>query len=232
MNTNKTNMKKYTSILILFMSIWTYGQESAITRDLESWSSLNLIYKINKKWTMALQGQLRLENNSSEVDQYFGQLNLEYSPFKNIEFTGALRYIKKNDNTGNIQGYENHFRYHLDALYKSSLNRFKFKYRVRYQNKNELSVDDVSKQYVRFKTELEYNIKKWKLDPEISGELFHSVGAASDKQLEGYRLTIGTSFKVHKSAKIGVFYRFDKELNTTYPQATNIIGVKYTYNLN
>ncbi|MDO6738130.1 DUF2490 domain-containing protein [Wenyingzhuangia sp. 2_MG-2023] len=217
--------------MVLFVSTWSYGQETIVVRDLETWSSLNLKYKINKKWAMALQGQLRLENNSSEVNQYFGQVDLEYSPFKHFELAGAIRYIKKNDNTGNVQGYENHFRYQLDGTYKHKLNNFDFKYRVRYQSKNELSVDDVAKKYVRFKAGLDYNIKKWKLDPELSGELFRSVGSDSDKQLEGYRLTLGTSFKVHKSAKIGVFYRYDKELNTTYPQTTNIIGVKYTYNL-
>ncbi|NJB83058.1 DUF2490 domain-containing protein [Wenyingzhuangia aestuarii] len=225
-------MRIFFATIMLLTSVWSYGQETLVTRDLETWSSLNLKYKINKKWTVALQGQLRLENNSSEVNQYFGQLDLEYSPFKHFEFGGAIRYIKNNDNTGNVQGYENHFRYHLDGQYKHKLSDFSFKYRVRYQNKNELNINNEAKQYFRFKAAVDYNIKKWKLDPELSGELFRSVGAESENQLDGYRLTLGTSFKVHKSAKMGVYYRFDKELNTTYPKATNIIGVKYTYNLN
>jgi hypothetical protein len=83
---------------------------------------LNLKYKINKKWDVALQGQLRLDNNSSEVNQYFGQLNLIYSPLKHFEFAGAIRYVKKNDNTGKIQGYEDYFRYHLDGIFKHKLN--------------------------------------------------------------------------------------------------------------
>jgi hypothetical protein len=104
-------------------------------------------------------------------------------------------------------------------------------YRFRYQNKNELGVDDVAKKYFRFKVGVDYDIRKWKLDPELSGELLRSLGADSDNQLEGYRFTMGTSFKVHKSAKMGVYYRCEKELNTSYPKTTNIIGLKYTYNL-
>lgn len=229
----KTNRLKKSSILLVmfFLSICTYGQDTLVVRDLETWSSVNLKYDINKKWTVALQGQLRLENNSSEVNQYFGQLDLEYEFSKHLEFSGALRYIKRNDNSGKIQGYENHFRYHLDGTYKQKINDLSLKYRFRYQNRNELNVDDVHKQSIRFKTEAEYNIKKWKLDPELSGELFRSVGSDSNNKLEGYRITLGTTFKLHKSAKMKLFYRFDKELNVDYPKGVNIIGVKYTYSL-
>ncbi len=227
---NKGIIKTIILTVILFMSEWSFGQGEMIeVKDLETWSSLNLKYKIDEKWDIALQGQLRLDNNSSEVSQYFGQLELGYSPFKHFEFGGALRYIKKNDNTGAIQGYEDHFRYHLDGVFKHKKNNFKFKYRARYQNKNELGSDDVAKKYFRFKAGIDYNIRKWKFDPELSGELFRPLGSESDNQLDGYRLTLGTSFKVYKSSKIGIYYRYEKELNTGYPKTTNIIRLKYTH---
>ncbi|MDB4297773.1 DUF2490 domain-containing protein [Flavobacteriaceae bacterium] len=231
MKINNMQMKFFVGAILLLMSISTYSQETVVVQDLETWSSLNLNYKINKKWAMALQGQLRLENNSSEVSQYFGQLDLEYTKNKHFEFVGALRYIRKNDNTGNIQGYENHFRYHLDGIYKYKLNDFSVKYRLRYQNKTELDVIDTAQKNIRFKAGISYKKKKWKLNPGFSGELFRSIGSESDNELEGYRLTLGTSFKIDKQTKMKVFYRYDKELNTTYPQSTNIIGLKYTYNL-
>lgn len=231
-------MKNYRKIikisLWIFLGLITkHGMaqgEYIEVRDLETWSSVNLKYKVNKTWKMSFQGQLRLENNSSEVSQYFGQYDLTYSPFKHFAFAGALRYVRKNDNTGNVQGYENHFRYHLDGIFKHKSKRFKFKYRVRYQNKNELGVEEEARQYIRLKAGAEYNIRKWKLDPEVSGELFNRLGT-EDNQLEGYRLTMGTSFKVHKAGKIGVFYRYEEELNTSFPMSRNIIGFKYTYSL-
>ncbi|MGY5354510.1 DUF2490 domain-containing protein [Wenyingzhuangia sp. IMCC45467] len=228
---NKTIISKFFLIGILLFSLATYGQDTIVVRDLETWSSINLKYKVNKKWAVALQGQLRLENNSSEVSQYFGQLDLEYKLSKRFELSGGLRYIKNNDNTGKVQGYEDYFRYHVDGTYEHKINNIDFKYRIRYQNRNELSVEDELKETLRFKAEAVCNIKKWKLDPELSGELFRSIGAASENQLESYRITLGTTFKVHKSAKMKLFYGFDNELNTTYPKAVNIVGVKYTYTL-
>lgn len=218
-------------LIFIFMSTVGFAQEAVEVRDLETWSSLNLKYKINKKWEAALQGQLRLEDNSAVIDQYFTQLDLEYSPYKNFSFSGALRYVKKNDHTGNVQGYEDYFRYHLDGTYKHKWSDFKFKYRLRYQNKNEIGVDDIAKKYIRFKVGVAYNIKNWKLDPEVSGELYNAIGSDVENELDAYRLTLGTSYKLNDSGKIGLFYRFEKELNTTYPKATNIIGVKYTYSL-
>lgn len=224
-------MKKLILTIMLSASTWIYAQEEVVVKDLETWTSLNLNYKINKKWSTAIQGQLRLDNNSSEVRQYFGQVDLEYGLSKHLDLVGALRYIVRNDHTGNVQGYENLFRYHFDAVYKHKLDRFSLKYRVRYQNRNEIDVEDSSKKYIRFKAGGVYNVRKWKLDPELSAEVFRSVGSESENQLDSYRITLGTRFKVHKSAKVKLFYRYDKQLNVNYPQTTNIIGVKYTYNL-
>lgn len=220
--------------IVLLMSSYGFSQETVTdsyeVRDFETWSSIRLKYKANEKWNMGLQAQLRLDANSSEVKAYFGQYNLGYSFSKHFQLAGGLRYIKYNDNSGNVQGYEDYFRYHLDAIFKHKADRFNFKYRLRYQNRNELGVEDDAVRYLRLKAGLGYNIKNWKLDPEVSGELFNSVGTDND-ELKGFRLTIGTSYKVHKSGKIGAFYRYEKELNETWPKSVNIVGFKYTYTL-
>ena len=65
-------MKNYRKIikisLWIFLGLITkYGMaqgEYIEVRDLETWSSVNLKYKVNKTWKMSFQGQLRLENNS------------------------------------------------------------------------------------------------------------------------------------------------------------------------
>lgn len=228
-------MRKFLLKLMLLVSVLSYGQDTKtlLVRDFETWSGINLKYKVNKKWAMALKSQLRLENNSSEISQYFGQFDLKYALSKHFDLVGGFRYIRKNDNSGDVQGYKNRVRYQFDGIYSHKLNDFNFKYRVRYQNRNEVDADenDEAKKAIRFKAGFSYNIKKWKLDPEVSGEVFRSLGEESDQQFEKYRLTIGTSFKVHKAAKVAVFYRFENELNTTNPVAVNILGAKYTYSL-
>ena len=46
-----------------------------------------------------------------------------------------------------------------------------------------------------------------------------------------YRLTLGTEYKFKKMGTLGLFYRFEKELNESIPETTKIIGIKYSYTI-
>jgi hypothetical protein len=222
-------------IKILFVATFLIANSgfSQENKDLETWSSIQLNYKMNKKWKFGLQQQLRLKNNSSETDQYFTQLTADYKLNKDFTLGGGMRYIKSNDNTGNIQGYEDHFRYHFDLAYKHKIDQFSLKYRVRFQNKNELGISesdgDYAKKTLRFKTSIGYDIKKWKFDPKFAAEIFHRTEEGEDSQFSKYRLTLGTDYSLKKYGKIGLYYRIEKELNESLPKTTSIIGLKYSY---
>ncbi|MEO9510952.1 MAG: DUF2490 domain-containing protein [Flavobacteriaceae bacterium] len=237
MKNTKPYIKSFFKVLLMgIISINATHAQTEDTNDLESWNSITIKYKPNKKWNFELQEQLRLDENISEVSEYFTQLSVERSIFKNFDFGVGLRFIRENDNEGSIQGYENHFRFHLDAMYKHKINDLTLKYRLRYQNKNDLSVStsegDYAKQNIRFKAGLEYNFKSWKLDPKFSAELFNRFQKDDDDNgFSKYRLTLGTDYKFKKLGKLGLFYRIEKDLNETIPETTNIIGLKYVYTI-
>jgi len=180
-----------------------------------------------------LEQQLRLDENISEISEYFTQLETKYSITKKFDIGLGLRYIRENDNEGNIQGYENHLRLHIDAIYKHKIDAFKLKYRLRYQNKNELGVgqseDGYAKQNFRLKTSIEYDFKNWKFDPKFAAEIFNRFENGEDNKFSKYRLTLGTDYKIKKFGKIGVYYRIEKDINVDIPETTNIIGLKYSY---
>lgn len=209
--------------------------QSEDTSDLESWNSLGLEYKLNKKWSFGLEEQLRLDKNISEISEYFTQLETKYAITKKFDIGLGLRYIRENDNEGNVQGYENHFRFNVDASYKHKINDFTLKYRLRYQNKNELGVSssdgDYAKQYLRLKAAVAYNFKNWKLDPKFSAEIFNRFENGDVDQYNKYRLTLGTDYKIKNFGKLGIFYRIEKGINVDIPETTNIIGLKYTYTI-
>ncbi len=220
------------SILALFTVGPGHAQE---VRDLESWTTIGLEYEPHKKWSMGLEGQLRLDNNSSEIDEYFGQLEAEYMLFRGLGLGGGIRYIRENDNEGNVQGYENHFRFHLDAKYKHKIKDFSLGYRLRYQNRNELGLStddgDFTVQRVRLRGSLGYNIKGWKLDPKFSAELFNRFQNGGTNGFDKYRLTLGTEYKMRQFGKLGLFYRMEKDIDTDLPKTSHIIGLKYIYTL-
>ncbi len=148
----------------------------------------------------------------------------------------GFRYIRNNDTNGNIQGYENFFRYNIDLSYRHKLDRLGLKYRVRYQNRNEIGLSssegDIARQRFRFKTTFDYNIRNWKLDPELSGELFNGFRKnGTENGFDKYRISLGTSYKVKKIGRFSLFYRLEKEFNVTNPETLNILSFKYTYTI-
>lgn len=216
---------------VMFFTNMSYAQED--TSDWASWNTIGLKYKLNKKWSFGLEEQLRLKEDISVIDEFFTQMTASYKILKNFKLGAGVRYIRENDNQGNIQGYENHFRFNLDAIYKHKLDRFSLGYRLRYQNKNELGVSsdegDYANQNIRLKTSIKYNVKNWSLDPKFSAEIFNRFQEGKDNGFNKYRVTLGTDYEIKNFGEIGLFYRFEKELNVDVPEKTNIIGLKYTY---
>jgi len=228
-------IKALVTIVLVLSALLSFSQTEDVS-NLSSWNAVGLKYKLNKKWSFTGEQHLRFKEGFTEVDSYFSQLEAEYKIIKKFSLGLGLRFIRDNDTEGSWQGYENHFRYHLDAMFKQKLSRFSLGARLRYQNKNELGITteegDYAKNNVRLKGSLGYNIKKWPLDPKFDAEIFNSYQEGDeDNGFSKYRLTIGTDFKLKKLGKIKVYYRFQKDVNVEVPEIENIIGLKYTYTI-
>lgn len=231
---------KHSQFLIKCLSVLLFlcgfvTAEAQENRDLETWTSAEFRYRPSKKWRFGLEAQLRLKENSSEIDGYFGELTGGYEIFKGFRTTLGLRLISKNDNTGKQQGYENYMRLHADALYRHKVKRLGLSYRLRYQTRDELGVTnengDFADHTIRLKIGTEYNFRKWKLDPQLSGEIFHENDRNEDEGFDKFRVTFGTEYKFKKWGRIGLFYRYEREINKTNPASTDIIRVQYVYTL-
>ena len=225
------------TLVLLALCTLAVAQEGSYVevRDLESWTSAEFKYKISKKWTFGLQEQIRLDNNSTEIKGLFTEFMAQYELFKNFKVAYGFRWINKNDNQGDVQGYEHFFRHQFDASYKHNIDQFWFKYRFRYTTRNEAGISkdegDIPVKYLRLKATVGYKIKNWKFDPILSGELFNSRENGINYGLTNYRLTLGTEYKLKNASTIGLFYRMEQELNISYPKTTHIIRLNYTFTL-
>ncbi|TXD52695.1 MULTISPECIES: DUF2490 domain-containing protein [unclassified Polaribacter] len=204
--------------------------------DFAFWSSVGIDYKIGKKLKIGFEQNIRLKDNATTTEEYFSEFNIEYELFKNFEIGVGLRHISENDDQGKRQGIENHFRYNVDVSYKYDISRFELSHRFRYQNKNQLGITeldgDIPSENLRFKTDLEYNIRKWPLDPELSGEVFHSFSKGEIIRYSKYRLTLGTSYDLDKFGKFGIYYRYEGSVIPRRISRLTIFGLDYTYSIN
>ena len=238
-------MKEYTYRISIFLTCFFissnafYSQETA-TKDFELWSSVGIAYSVNENFKIGLKEHLRLKENATTTDTYFTDLTLDYELFKNFEIGLGLRYITKNDNKGKKQGFENHFRYTIDLSYKYDINRITASHRIRYQNKNQLGLDEVEgdfvSQGVRIKSGLKYDFKNSPFAPSFSLEIFNKFTnndtfRISTYKTSKYRLTYGLSYKWDKIGKFKVFYRRENNILEKLPKNIDIIGLNYVYSI-
>ncbi|NNC69441.1 MAG: DUF2490 domain-containing protein [Flavobacteriaceae bacterium] len=226
-------LRKFFCTLIFVASFYSgYSQDDS--SDLNSWFVAAIEFEPAKKFKLGIETQVRLKEDISVVDQYFGEFNALYKLPYGFRIGGAFRYIRDNDTRGNIQGYENHIRYNFDISYRHKITRLQLRYRIRYQNRNELGISqndgDVHREAVRFRTRFDYDFKNWKLDPIIAGELFNRFRARDyDNGFNKYRLTLGTNYKVKKIGRFSIAYLFENEFNIEDPRKFHIIKLGYLF---
>ena len=202
-------------------------------QDLETWTSTQVKYKVNKKLDFAFEEQLRLKDNARNIDQYFSEITANFNLSKKFNLGLGSRYIKENDNIGKKQGYETHFRWNVDLGFKHEIKNLDLKYRLSYQSKNELNITkaegDTAQNTLRFKIGAGYNIKNWKFDPKLSAEVFNLRN--NNEGLNRVRYSVGTDYNFKNAGELGAYYRMEKELTGVFRKTTNIIGIQYVYTI-
>jgi hypothetical protein len=225
--------------LILWVSVWSLGaglalaQTAPAERDVELWLGAGVKYDATDQLQLTLEQQLRFDDNVSAVKNYHTELQLEFEFLNNMEFFGATRFIRRNDNRGAVQGYENHFRYQVGLTYGHRLRPLELDYRVIYQHRNELQVSaadgDVARQFMRFRTRATYKIRNWKYDPQFRIEYFEAFDEAAAGIDDGIRFGIGTERDFDELGELGFHYFFERTLGAEIPEHAHIFSLRYSY---
>ena len=236
---------KQNNTLLLFFAFLLVSSNVILAQDsndLEGWSAIQLNMRASQKLTFLVSEHLRYRNDITTVSTYFTQVETTYEVVKDFELGLGVRFIKKNDDVGNKQGIESHFRYQFDASFKHDINRIGLSYRLRYQNKNELGFSedegDIVKEQLRLQFGVEYKVRPIKIVFKLKAEFFNTfvektVGDKIDRQ----RFTLSASRKFDKLGKVTLFYRTQDDLNVELEDNTegtvskSIVGFKYTYTL-
>ena len=224
----------FVAITILISTKQLSAQES---NDLEGWSAVQIDLKATQKLSFSVAEHLRYRNDISTLSTYFTQLETSYEIFKDFELGGGARFIKKNDDIGNKQGIESHFRYQIETRYQHGVKQLNISYRLRYQNKNELGLSedegDIAKEQLRFMVGIGYKLKPIGVVFKLKGELFSTISAGADsKKIDRNRYTLMASRKFKRIGKFSLFYRIQEEINTIEENvAKSVIGFKYSYGI-
>lgn len=219
--------------MLLLAGAAAQAQVGTSETDTELWLKAGAEFKVGEKWEFGVEEQLRFDEQIGAVKNYHTELEIKYSLTDQLDLRVVPRYIRRNDNQGSAQGYEDLFRYQVGVGYKHRWNQLEFKHRALFQNRNELGVSeeegDIPRHFFRWRTGLEYKIKNWKYDPIFRTEYFKSLNGAKAGTDDAIRFSIGTDRNYDGVGKFGIFYMYETTIDAIDTEIAHIISLRYTY---
>lgn len=211
------------------------GQEDRAQplREQELWSSVGIQGRMPgffedmlgkdtyKRIRLAGEGGYRSADAFFAGRQVYTDLSARYKVSKHLNFVGEHRFAFRPDGpTRQRTG--------LMANLGTSWDRFNFGYRFNYQhNYREFGGQ---REILRNKFSVDYDVRKFKLDPEVSVEFFTWFGYQGVQYI-GTRYSIGTEWKPSKAHSIGLKLVHDREYGIAWPTYRWIYSLSYTLNL-
>ena len=216
--------------LLLFSAIlclFSMGKNNAQTSDFSTWTRTGIQADLGSKIELEGTEGLRLNNNSSQLDEIYTELSLGYSPWKFLELGGNYRFIHNRKADGSS---ENLNRFDIDLKLKSEIKRFGFEYRFRWENYPTFANENPDHEFfLRHKLGGKYDIRKCKITPYFSAELFHKFRDSKPDELRKLRYSAGASYKLNKYHRFMLLLRYQNEINVNEPDKNFILNLRYKY---
>jgi hypothetical protein len=203
------------------MILVAFGSQAfAKTDKFGTWIELTLTKKFLKDFEFSIIPEIRLQDDFT-VDEYIFEGKLGYEPLKFLDLSVSYRYNTNVKNKGNEVSHNMVF----DATGKTDYKRFDGALRLRLTNDYDEGDMQWETFYFRPRAKVKYNIRKVKIDPYISYELYYDM---KNSDIYKGRFDVGLSRDIGKYHEIGIYYR-----NQDYFSGRNtvhILGIDYGFN--
>lgn len=222
--------------------------------DFGMWYELTAEKKINKKWSVDVEGEFRTRNDAKTADRWSIGATGEYKINKWLKASAGYTLLYDNNPgklTYNDDGAYNNWRpsywgvrHRVNVSVAGSIDlgrwslslreRWQYTYRPektteRYDFDNsyweDKTVKSKGRNVLRSKLKVDYNIRKCKVDPYADVEMFNAW------DVQKVRYTIGADWKITKAHTVGVAYHYQYAADDDDDEDTNshIIGISYKF---
>lgn len=205
---------------IYFVTLFLIANSSVVNaqqRDIGSWNILNLKYKVNEKWSLMGESQLRSLKLYSHFHYYEYKVFVNYYLNKNVKFAlggGSYQTYKEGGNFI-LPKNNDEFRLSPQLILLQSIGKLKIEQRYRFESR--FSNKGYRNRY-RYRLGVFYPFGREKNDGykqfqiSASNELFFTN---SEPYFERNRLLFNFNFKPSKSAtfQVGYMHQFDYKIN-------------------
>lgn len=220
------------SLLVLHILLMLVSSISmAQVWDFNTWHDIKFGGDLTKNLSASIDQQLRLEENSTRVDQTFTELGLKYDLPKGFKAAVAYRLSWVADRD---MCFESRHRYIVDLGYGRKVWRLRPELRARFQHRPSVSAfsesakPEESSILVRLKFGVSYaGLKDWK--PGVEFEAFIRTNHPLMNGFIAYRYRASLQYGLPKRQAISVFYLLETDYSRITPQFTSILGIDYSY---
>jgi hypothetical protein len=213
--------------LVFLAGITTQAQ----VNDAGLWTSLSLEKRLNKKFSVELNQEVRLFENLSEVGSFYTEIGASYRLSKIFEASAGYRFINKRrlDDSYSIR---HRFLVNLNARKKwgQVSSALRVRYQSQYRDVNSSEDGRIPENYLRTKLTFKYDLNK-RYQPVLSGETFFHLNHEEGVLMDGYRIGAALEYDLSKRSDVELGYLIDREVQRNNPWTNYVITLSWNYRL-
>ncbi len=227
-------MKKLLCILTLcvLVSLSTVSVCAQLS-DVGTLGSISLSKDLNRDMGVTVEQELRFDQFSTSLNRSATSIGADIiliRRFLRVQLDYDLLYRKNKDTS-----YEFRHRSSIGLLSQYKYNRLNYRLRTRmqatYRDENRGDYKFNPGYVWRNRLELRYDIFGSPVTPYLYGEIFCPVNSKNGFFIYGYRISIGTKYKVSQRSDIDFQLRFDQEVQQANPENMLYCCVGWNYKL-
>lgn len=194
------------------------------------WATLNASHDLNKRWSLGMESQFRLDDNFTMYDASVIDIGASYKISKMLKTAATYRF-------GNSQRvyreFVNRHRFAFDFRIDEGFGEWDLDLRFRYQAAFDAS--SVGEQNADLKDAMRYRLKAdrkliSKTSLAVSLELFQNT-RWYQPMLTDWRFRSEVSRKIAKRQSVSLGYMVQRQMNTANPLMQHILLIGYSVDL-
>jgi len=220
----------FKSLLPLLFIMMIFNDLSSQNSDFQTWTSLGLEKKFNKKITVELEQELRMVDNSRSAGTILTDVGIAYRPLKWFKASGNYRFILRRLSNGS---YDDRYRFYVNAHFRHKTGFADYSLRSRFQQQfSDLSREDFGnpENYLRNKFTFKPQVNH-KIMPYASAESYHNLSKDMWVDPSDIRTEIGAEYKTRHNQTLNLYFLYQQELRSKKNDSEYIFGISYLFTL-
>ena len=186
------------------------------------------------RWDASFEQEFIFSNNLTNFSRSKSTVGADYSLIrKKLKAGFAYSFIRKEED---FSRFETRHRFALGFTYKEELKRnltlslrSRLQSTLRDESRGDYQVNP--KYYWRNRLQLNYQMPRLPLRPEVSCEFFYPLNREVANLIDAWRFTAGMEYQWNKRNAVSLYYRFDREQNVPNPLRTYSVGLGYVFSM-